>query len=201
KGSRSELPGLVEKALAEGMAAASIVDDFLIPAISKVGSFFNDKIYFLPQLIQSAEAMKAGFDILEPLLVKDGQSAAEASATVVLATVKGDIHDIGKNIVGLMLKNYGFKVYDLGKDCPAEHIISEAERTGADIIGLSALMTTTMTEMPAVIKLAREKGLKAKIMVGGAVVDADYANQIGADGYSKDAYEAVVLAGKLSGKS
>ncbi len=200
KGSKNEIGALIDTALKEGMTASSIVDDFLIPAINKVGEFFNEKTYFLPQLIQSAEAMKAGFDITEPLLVTEGDEAAGPAGVIVLATVKGDIHDIGKNIVGLMLKNYGYKVHDLGKDCGADLIISEAQRTGADIIGLSALMTTTMTEMETVVKLAKEKGLKCRIMIGGAVVDEGYALEIGADGYSADAYGAVLLAGKLTGK-
>ena len=115
-----------------------------------------------------------------------------------LATVKGDIHDIGKNIVGLMLKNYGFKVIDLGKDVDAEEIVDTAKKEKADIIGLSALMTTTMVEMKEVVLLAKKEGVGAKIMIGGAVVDSDYAKEIGADGYSEDAYAAVKLAEKLS---
>jgi len=118
---------------------------------------------------------------------------------VILATVKGDIHDIGKNIVGLMLRNYGFEVYDLGKDVSAEEIVKKAKETNAPIIGLSALMTTTMLEMREVVSLVRQEGLNAKIMIGGAVVNADYAKEIGADGYSEDAYGAVKLASKLAG--
>ncbi|MFP4467313.1 MAG: homocysteine S-methyltransferase family protein, partial [Candidatus Goldiibacteriota bacterium] len=176
-------------------AAADVVDNILIPAINRVGELFDEKKYFLPQLIQSAEAMKKAFAAIEHLLVKDGK--AEKKASVVLATVKGDIHDIGKNIVALMLRNYGFEVHDLGKDVPAENIIKKALETEAEIIGLSALMTTTMTEMKTVVELAKEKGVKSKIIIGGAVVTQEYADEIGAHGYSKDAYEAVKLAGEL----
>ncbi len=219
KGDKDGIPLLIDKGVNEGIAADDIVDKFLIPAINEVGRLFDEKKYFLPQLIQSAEAMKKGFDCVEPLLVKAKENKAadsslktgadtekEAKETkqndkdvIVLATVKGDIHDIGKNIVGLMLKNYGFEVYDLGKDVSAEKIVEEAKLSDAAIIGLSALMTTTMVEMRNVIELAREEGLKCSFMVGGAVVNEDYAREIGADGYAKDAYEAVKLAKRLVG--
>lgn len=196
KGNKEKITGLINSAVAGNIAPSKIVDDILIPAINHVGNLFEKKQYFLPQLIQSAEAMKAAFAILEPLLKK---SEAEGSQKkVVMATVKGDIHDIGKNIVSLMLKNYGFQVFDLGKDVPAEEIVKKAKETGAQIIGLSALMTTTMIEMKPVIDLAKKEGLKAKFIIGGAVVDQSYADEIGADGYSKDAYEAVKLAQKLT---
>ena len=189
---------LIEKALAEETAPQDIVDLYLIPAINQVGKFFDEKKYFLPQLIQSAETMKAGFTTLEPMLKQKNEKKEKEDIVIVIATVKGDIHDIGKNIVGLMLRNYGFKVYDLGKDVSAERIIEEAKKLKAHIVGLSALMTTTMVEMKEVIKLAKEKNLSCKFMIGGAVVDDDYATAIGADGYSRDAYEAVKLAKRLS---
>ncbi|HDQ26897.1 MAG TPA: 5-methyltetrahydrofolate--homocysteine methyltransferase [bacterium] len=197
-GQNEETGDLALAAAKEGVPAGKIVDDVLIPAINRVGEFFDEKKYFLPQLIQSAEAMKNAFAAIEHLLVKDGK--AEKKTNVVLATVKGDIHDIGKNIVGLMLRNYGFNVHDLGKDVPAEDIIKKALETEAEIIGLSALMTTTMTEMKVVVELAKEKGVKSKIMIGGAVVTQEYADEIGAHGYSKDAYEAVKLADELGKK-
>lgn len=199
KGDKEGISVLITKALNENAAPQDIVDKFLIPAINQVGKLFDEKKYFLPQLIQSAETMKKGFDCVEPLLKQDNNTVKN-EAIVVLATVKGDIHDIGKNIVALMLRNYGFKVFDLGKDVSAEKIISEAEKLGAHIIGLSALMTTTMVEMKEVIRLAKDRGLDFKFMIGGAVVDDEYAKEIGADGYSKDAYEAVKLAEKLSEK-
>ncbi|OPX45896.1 methionine synthase [Ruminiclostridium hungatei] len=189
---------LIEKAVEEKTAPQDIVDLYLIPAINQVGKFFDEKKYFLPQLIQSAETMKTGFTFLEPMLKQKKEKEEKADIVIVIATVKGDIHDIGKNIVGLMLRNYGFKVYDLGKDVSAERIIEEARELKAHIVGLSALMTTTMVEMKEVIKLAKEQSLSCKFMIGGAVVDDDYATAIGADGYSRDAYEAVKLAKKLS---
>ena len=139
--------------------------------------------------------MRRGFALLEPLLGKFTQSGKPGK--IVIATVKGDIHDIGKNIVALMLRNYGFEVIDLGKDVAAEKIISSAAEAKADIIALSALMTTTMTEMAVVIKLAKEMGHSFKFMIGGAVVDRRFADEIGADGYSVDALEAVKLAKSL----
>jgi 5-methyltetrahydrofolate--homocysteine methyltransferase len=188
---------LITKALDEGLSAREIVDNHLIPAINQVGKLFDEKKYFLPQLIQSAETMKKGFTYVEPLL-KQTDTVEEKKVVILMATVKGDIHDIGKNIVALMLRNYGFKVYDLGKDVSAETIINKAKSLNAQIIGLSALMTTTMVEMRDVIKLAKEQNLNCKFMIGGAVVDAEYAKEIGADGYSRDAYEAVKLAKRLS---
>ena len=186
----------IEAALKEGLEASYIVDNCLIPAINHVGELYDKKEYFLPQLIQSAETMKEAFGLVEPLLKKDG-TAEKAKARIVIATVKGDIHDIGKNIVALMLRNYGFEVYDLGKDVSAEEIINAAKEKKAEIIGLSALMTTTMMEMKTVIELAKKEGLTAKFMVGGAVVTESFAKEIGADGYSEDAYSAVKLANKL----
>lgn len=198
KGDREGISVLIDGAVNESINPQDIVDQYLIPAINQVGKLFDEKKYFLPQLIQSAETMKKGFDSVEPLLKRDNAGEDRDEVVVVLATVKGDIHDIGKNIVGLMLKNYGFKVHDLGKDVSARRIIDEARRINANIIGLSALMTTTMVEMREVIKLAREEGLSFKFMIGGAVVDEEYAREIGADGYSRDAYEAVKLAKRLS---
>jgi 5-methyltetrahydrofolate--homocysteine methyltransferase len=168
----------------------------LIPAITKVGDLFEQKKYFLPQLIQSAEAMKKAFELLEPLIRAEG-GEAPAKALIILATVKGDIHDIGKNIVALMLRNHGFIVHDLGKDVEAGLIIEKARETGADIIGLSALMTTTMVQMKTVIGLAEAEGLKCRFIIGGAVVNQAYAEEIGADAYAPDAHMAVKIARQL----
>jgi 5-methyltetrahydrofolate--homocysteine methyltransferase len=140
--------------------------------------------------------MQKAMEVLGPYLEKEAEAGIEKKGTVVMATVKGDIHDIGKNIVVLLLRNYGFDVIDLGKDVPADRIIQAAKDNNADIIGLSALMTTTMTEMPKVARMAADAGLKARIMVGGAVLDNEYANSFGAH-YSKDAYSAVRLAESL----
>jgi 5-methyltetrahydrofolate--homocysteine methyltransferase len=195
KGNKRNMVQLVSKSLDEGNEPSSILNNLLIPAINEVGEFFDKQIYFLPQLISSAEAMKLAIDYLEPMLKKDGNQ--KKLGTVVIATVAGDVHDIGKNLVVLMLKNYGFQVIDLGKDVPSEKIIETAKEADADVIALSALMTTTMLEMKQVIKLKQEAGLKAKIIIGGAVITQSYAEEIGADGYAKDAGETVALVKRL----
>ncbi len=202
KGNKDAIQDLVRRALDSGTEASVIVDKTLIPAINQVGDLFDKKQYYLPQLIMSAEAMKAAFDLLEPLLMKGlaGSGAAKQKTKVILATVKGDIHDIGKNIVALMLKNYGFEVIDLGKDVSSEKILASLVESGAELVGLSALMTTTMGVMGEIISTCRNGGFpKVKFMVGGAVLDQSYADQIGADGYAPDSVEAVKLAKKLSG--
>ncbi len=198
KGDKEGVITLLENAIKEGHEPGVLVDRYLIPAITEVGELYEQKKYFLPQLIQSAEAMKNAFGILEPLLKKMNQKDLKEKPKAVLATVKGDIHDIGKNIVALMLRNYGFEVYDLGKDVAAAEIIAKAKTLGAQIIGLSALMTTTMVEMEKVITLARKEGLKSKFIIGGAVVTEQYAKEIGADGYAEDAHKAVKLAQRLT---
>jgi 5-methyltetrahydrofolate--homocysteine methyltransferase len=183
----------IRRALDASLAPRGVVDEFLIPAIEKVGELYERQEYFLPQLIMSADTMREGFGVLKPLLAKE--AAQEPLATVVLATVQGDVHDIGKNIVGLMLQNYGFRVVDLGKDVPAEKILDAAQENEARLVGLSALMTTTMINMRPVIALAKERGMDTlKFMVGGAVVDQHFADEIGADGYAEDAMAAVRLA-------
>ncbi len=197
RGNVSCIAEITSIAMAEGkLEAEYILNQCLLPAINKVGDLFNSGKYFLPQLIASANAMKTSIDYLEPYLKKD--VANEETKTVIIATVKGDIHDIGKNLVALMLKNYGYRVIDLGKDVPAEEIIAKAKETDARIIALSALMTTTMVEMKNVIKAAREAGINAKIMIGGAVITQEYADEICADGYSKDAAGAVKTADILT---
>ena len=197
KGNRSGIARLTQKALDAGEEPAALLNEILLPAINEVGELFDKGKYFLPQLIASAEAMKNAIDILEPLLLK--ANADEDMPVVVIATVEGDIHDIGKNLVALMLKNYGFKVIDLGKDVPKEKIIEAALENNAQIIALSALMTTTMQRMKEVVLYAKEKKIPAKIMIGGAVITQEYADEIGADGYSRDAAEAVRLAKRLIG--
>ncbi len=198
KGNRNGIAVITRRALAEGEEPASLLNDVLLPAINDVGELFDKGKYFLPQLIGSAEAMKNAIEVLEPLLLK--KSDASDMPAVVIATVEGDIHDIGKNLVALMLKNYGFHVIDLGKDVPKEEIIRAAKENHAQIIALSALMTTTMQRMKEVISYAREQNVDAKVMIGGAVITQDYADEIGADGYSADAAEAVRLAKRLVNK-
>lgn len=199
KGNRKNIVQYVKEELAQGKTSPDeIINTQLIPAIHTVGERFNAKKYFLPQLIASAEAMKTAIEYLEPLLAEG--AAKEKQGVVVIATVAGDIHDIGKNLVALLMKNYGFEVIDLGKDVPTEEIIRVAKEKDADIIGVSALMTTTMQEMREVVRRRNEEGLRAKVMIGGAVITQSYCDEIGADGYSKDAQEAVEVAKKLLGK-
>lgn len=195
KGNRNGISALTKEALAKGEDPSGLLNEVLLPAINEVGELFDKGKYFLPQLIGSAEAMKNAIEVLEPLLLKE--TDAVNMPVVVIATVEGDIHDIGKNLVALMLKNYGFKVIDLGKDVPKEEIIRAARENNAQIIALSALMTTTMQRMREVIDLAKQEKIDAKVMIGGAVITQDYADEIGADGYSKDAADAVKLAQKL----
>lgn len=166
-----------------------------MPAINEVGALFERGKYFLPQLIASAEAMKKSIEFLEPLMIQD--SSAEVKPGVVIATVEGDIHDIGKNLVALMLKNHGFVVYDLGKDVPAQQIVEKAIETKSSIIALSALMTTTMQRMRDVVKYKNKVAPALKVMIGGAAITPDYAQEIHADAYSKDAAEAVEVAKTL----
>lgn len=197
KGKRETIVEDTRKAMEEGIEAKVLLDEVLLPAINEVGELFDKGKYFLPQLIASAEAMKASIEFMEPVLLQ--ANTGEDMPTVVIATVEGDIHDIGKNLVALMLKNYGFHVIDLGKDVPKEKIIEAAREHNAQVIALSALMTTTMQQMRHVIDYAKEREINAKIIVGGAVITEEYAQEIGADGYSKDAADAVKLTQKLLG--
>ena len=196
KGIKNNIEKDTRSALDKGIDPRDILDKSLMPAINEVGELFDKGKYFLPQLIAGAEAMKMSIAILEPILQKDKKPGDELP-TIIIATVRGDIHDIGKNLVALMLKNYGFKVIDLGKDVPKEEIIRTAKEENAAVIALSALMTTTMREMKNVIDYARNEGVNSRIIVGGAVVTQDYADEIGADGYSTDAADTVRLVKQL----
>lgn len=198
KGNKRTMIEDVKAFLAEGNSPQSIIEEHLIPAINEVGVLFDQKKYFLPQLISSAEAMELAISHIEPLLPK--AENGKEMATIIMATVEGDIHDIGKNLVVLMLKNYGYRVIDLGKDVPKEIIIDAAIKENASIIGLSALMTTTMMRMKDVVEYAKEKNVTAKIIIGGAVITQSFADEIGADGYSKDAAEACRLVERLLSK-
>lgn len=195
QGNRRQMETLTKEALAAGWQPQELLHNQLLPAINEVGELFDQGKYFLPQLIASAESMKLAIGVLEPLLKTENRESR--MPVVVIATVKGDIHDIGKNLVALMLRNHGFTVIDLGKDVPGETIVDAAIAHEAAIIALSALMTTTMQEMRHVIALARQRGVTAKIMVGGAVITQEYADEIHADGYSRDAADAVRLAKRL----
>lgn len=194
-GDKDHIVAMVDAELEKGTDPFLLVREKLIPAIQQVGTLYEKKEYFLPQLLRSASTMQTAFAHVKPLLEKSGKQ--EDRPKIVLATVQGDIHDIGKNIVGLLLSNHGYEIIDLGKDVPAETIVEKAIEHNAAIIGLSALMTTTMPRMEETVKLVREKNLSCKVMVGGAVVTAEYAKSIGADGYSVDAVEAVRVAKKL----
>ena len=194
KGNKEHVLEEVKKMLDGGAKPDEIINEHLIAAINEVGELFDKKKYFLPQLISSANTMKLAIEYLEPMLER---SNTEAMATIVGATVEGDIHDIGKNLVVLMLKNYGYRVLDLGKDVAASIIVDTALKENAKVIGLSALMTTTMMRMKDVVELAQEKGYKGKIIIGGAAITPSFADEIGADGYSKDAAECVKLVERL----
>ncbi|MCL2705254.1 MAG: homocysteine S-methyltransferase family protein [Spirochaetaceae bacterium] len=192
-GNRDDITGYVKDIFEKGMDPKDILEKIMIPAIMHVGVLFDEKKYFLPQLIASAETMKKGFAILQPFL--EGKNST-AKGKILFATVEGDIHDIGKNIVILMLRNYGFDVKDLGKSVPTEEIIKIAKEFKPNIIALSALMTTTMVKMPEVIELAKKEEINSLFMVGGAVVTKEWATSIGAN-YSKDGVEAVKVASNL----
>ena len=195
KGNRNGIVKITKEALESGEKPAELLNQVLLPAINQVGEFFDQGKYFLPQLIASAEAMKNSIEVLEPLLQTGG--TGEEMPVVVIATVEGDIHDIGKNLVALMLKNHGFHVIDLGKDVPQAKILESAKEHHAEFIALSALMTTTMQRMREIVAAAKEEGITAKIIIGGAAITQEYADEIGADGYSKDAADAVKLAKSL----
>lgn len=192
-GDTEKITGLIKEALSAGMDPFELVNKTMIPAIVSVGDLYEKKIYFLPQLMAAAQTMEKGMDYIEPLLKKN---AAQSKGKIILATVQGDVHDIGKNIVGLLMKNYGYEVVDLGKDVSAQFIVNAALKEKPDIIGLSALMTTTMVNMKEVISLARDRGIKTDFLIGGAVVTQAYAQSIGAH-YAADGVQAVKTADKL----
>jgi len=184
---------VIEEYIERKISALDIVNKHMIPAIIEVGAKYDKKEYFLPQLMLSAETMKKGFIRLEPLL---REASDTIKGKIILATVKGDVHDIGKNIVGIMFSNHGFKVIDLGKDVDSMVVIDRAVAENASLIGLSALMTTTMEEMMKFRELAELNKLNIPLMVGGAVVTDDFAKSIGAY-YAKDAVRAVETAKKI----
>ncbi|NLZ53741.1 MAG: dihydropteroate synthase [Thermoanaerobacteraceae bacterium] len=186
------------KAMLEIMSSTKIIDDYLIPSLDIVGRKYEEGEIFLPQLIQSAETVKKAFDeIKNHMAQSSGEKMKISKGKIILATVRGDIHDIGKNIVKILLENYGFEVIDLGKDVPEEEIVRRVKQENVPLVGLSALMTTTAMNMASTIKALRDEGLKCRVMVGGAVLNEEYANSIGADYYGKDAQEAVKIAQKF----
>jgi 5-methyltetrahydrofolate--homocysteine methyltransferase len=185
----------VQAALTAGVTAEDILHKGLIAAMDEVGRLFELGEYYVPEMLISARAMQVALKILKPMLAETG---VKPMGKVIIGTVKGDLHDIGKNLVGMMLEGAGFQINDLGSDVSAEQFV-EAVQNGGDIVGLSALLTTTMPSMEATIKALDVAGLReqAKIIVGGAPVTPDYAQQIGADGYAADASRAVTLAKSL----
>ena len=183
--------------LLETMPPLEIIQTQLIPALDEVGKGFEAGTIFLPQLLMSADAAKAAFEVLKSGFADQTQTTEAEKHKIVIATVQGDIHDIGKNIVKVLLENYGFEVLDLGKDVPPERILEVAKREQVRLVGLSALMTTTVESMARTIALLHREYPSCKIMVGGAVLTQDYADRIGADFYSKDAMGSVRYAEKL----
>ncbi len=195
EGDRDGIVAYVKKGLEEGIDPGEIFLDIMTPAIRRLGNLFAERKKFIPHLVASAESMKRGVDVLIPFLEKKG--VIEKKGTIIMATVKGDIHDLGKNICCMMLRNFGFEVVDLGKNVPYEEILNAAEKYHAHIIGLSALMTTTMLQMKTVRDAVHERGLPYKIMIGGAVTTQRFADEIGVDGYAKDVGEVPYVAERL----
>lgn len=183
----------VQEAIDAKLTAEKILREGMMTAMAKVGALFEEGEYFVPELLVAARAMQGGMELLKPLLVAED---VEPIGKVVLGTVKGDLHDIGKNLVGMMLEGAGFEITDLGTDIEADKFVEAVKSTGAQILGMSALLTTTMSNMPSTIEALKQAGLRdsVKIMVGGAPVTQSFAEQIGADGYAPDASQAAKLA-------
>ncbi len=198
QGDDQQVGTLTAQALAAGMAAGEVLQRGLVAGMNVVGEQFRAREIFLPDVLLSARAMYAGLDRLKPLLAREGVSLR---GKVVIGSVQGDLHDIGKNLVGIMLKGAGFEVIDLGHDVSSSAFVEAAQREAAPLIGLSALLTTTMPRMKEVVSLVRERGLagKVRVIVGGAPVNAEFAREIGADGYACDAASAVERVKALLG--
>ena len=189
---------LAKQALAQGLPPLDVIDNGFVPGMAEVGELFAKHRMFLPDMLAAAEAMKAAMSVLEPELKRQGE-ARPSAGTVVLGTTKGDIHEIGKTLVGTLLTANGFNVHDLGVDVPCEQFATRARELNADIIGVSALLTTTMRGQKSVVEAVERAGLRSsvKIIVGGAPVTQRWAEEIGADGYAKDAISAVALVKNL----
>jgi len=196
KGKAEDVKKMVTDAIAEKIAPKKILEEGLIAGMDIIGGRFKRNEIYIPEVLIAARAMHAGMAILEPMLIKAG---VKMIGKLAIGTVKGDLHDIGKNLVAMMYKGAGFDVMDLGVDVPAEKYVKAASE-GANIIGLSALLTTTMVAMKGVIESLKEKGAKAKVIIGGAPVTQNYSDEIGASGYAADAASAVEIGKKLLGK-
>ena len=196
-GDDAGVPPLVNQALAQGLVAKTILDEGLIAGMNSVGEKFRIHEIFLPDVLLAAKAMYAGMDVLKPLLVSAGVSSR---GRVVIGSVQGDLHDIGKNLVGIMLRGAGFEVIDLGNDVAADRFVAAARDQGALVIGMSALLTTTMPVMKEVVERLRQENLSGRIktIIGGAPVSQDYADEIGADAYGYDCAQAVAGVKKLA---
>ena len=193
KGKANEVKELVQKALDEGLDAGEVLNNGLLAGMGIVGERFKKNEVYVPEVLIAARAMKAGTEVLKPLLAESG---VKPTGIVVLGTVKGDLHDIGKNLVGMMLEGGGFQVVDLGTDVPSEKFVEAARENNAQVIGTSALLTTTMTAMKEVVDSLNSSDLggKVKIMIGGAPVTQAFCDEIGADGYAPDAASAADIA-------
>ena len=194
KGDQSTAAEITKAALAEGTAAKSVLDEGLIAGMDVVGGRFRKNEIYIPEVLIAARAMKMAMEVLEPELVKAG---VEPVGKLLIGTAQGDLHDIGKNLVAMMLKGAGFEVVDLGVDIGPDKFVEQAKAAGTQLIGMSALLTTTMPSMEKTIKALKDAGVAAKIMIGGAPVTQGYADKIGADGYAADAASAVDLAKSL----
>jgi len=194
EGNREEIDKILKEVLEKGFGPLDIANSIILKALNDVGDKFNKKEYFLPQVIRCAEAAQLAFSKVKPLLK---QADNFVSNKIVLATVKGDVHDIGKNIVAAVFESHGWEVIDMGKNVEAQDIVLHARKVDSHLIGLSALMTTTMLEMEKVVKLKNELQINSKILIGGAPVTSKFARDIGADAYAKDAVEAVEVAKNL----
>ncbi len=197
-GKHKEIEQMVKAGLDENLDPGAIINDGLIAAMDIVGKKFGSGEIYVPEMLVAAATMKKGLEILKPLL---SGNASQPKGTILMGTVKGDLHDIGKNLVIMMLEGAGFKVIDLGVDLSVDKVVEKVREIKPDVLGLSALLTTTMPEMRKVLDMIREQGLRdsVKIMVGGAPVDSRFAEKIGADAYGKDAANAVQLAKMLIG--
>lgn len=193
KGKADEVKNLVTQALEEKVEVKKVLEEGLIAAMDIIGGRFKRNEIYIPEVLIAARAMHAGMSILEPMLAESG---IKMIGKIAIGTVKGDLHDIGKNLVAMMYKGAGFDVQDLSVDVPAEKFV-QASDDGADIVGLSALLTTTMVQMKGVIESLKEKGSKAKIIIGGAPVTQNYCDEVGADGYAADAATAVEIGKSL----
>jgi len=196
EGKMEEVKNLTQKALDRGEKAEDILSQGLIKAMDQIGVKFKNNEIYIPEVLIAARAMHAGLGVLKPILAK---STTSNTAKIVLGTVKGDLHDIGKNLVAMMMEGAGFEVIDLGIDVPSEKFIQTAKEHGAKIIGMSALLTTTMMQMKATVEMVKSGGMGVKMIVGGAPLTAEFARQIGADGYAADAASAVGLVKELLG--